>query len=139
MRVDALAVAAQLAREVVGLDGERLRPLGERVERGVDARASPRGRAAAAESGALDAPSPGRSQRRIPFERGQAAGHRAPQALEVTQPLALRRQLDLLGLARLGALDLLELPHQQVELAVARARAGLQLLERAPRPLARSA
>ena len=48
----------------------------------------------------------------------------------MAQPLALRGQLGLLGLARVGALDLLELPHQQVELAVARAGAGLQLLER---------
>ena len=64
------------------------------------------------------------------FERGQPAGDRAAQALEVAQPLALRGQLGLLRLARGRALDLLELPHQQVELAIARARARLQLIQR---------
>ena len=125
--VDALAVAAQLARQVVGLDGERLRPLGERVERRIDALHRRQG--AGGGGGALERA--GGLQRRVPFQRGQPAGHRAPQALQVAQPLALRLQLGLLGLARLGALDLLELPHQQVELAVARARTRLQLLQRA--------
>ena len=36
-RLDALAVAPQLARQVVGLDGERLRAVGQRVELRVDA------------------------------------------------------------------------------------------------------
>ena len=131
--VDPLAVAAQLAGEVVGLDGERLRALGERVERGVDALQRGEGRGGGRERG-RGAAVAGRGAAVEPAESpssaGQPAGHRAAQALEVAQPLALRGQLGLLGLARGGALDLLELPHQQVELAVARAGARLQLLQR---------
>ena len=69
----------------------------------------------------------------LAVERREPARGRAAQALEVAQALALGGQLGLLGLARVGALDLLELPHQQVELAVARAGAGLQRLERRAR------
>jgi hypothetical protein len=66
-------------------------------------------------------------ERRIAFEGGQAAGDRAAEAFEVPEALALRGQLGLLGLAGSRPLDLLELPHQQVELAIARPRARLQL------------
>ena len=66
------------------------------------------------------------------------AGRRETQSLEVAQPRALGRELVLLGLARRGRLDLAELPLEQVELAVARARALAQLLELlAQRALAR--
>ena len=88
-RVDALAVAAQLAREVVGLDGERLRPVGERVERRVDARSADssarRGRGQRER----------RARRRRPASPSPAPPARPPPrraALEVAQPLALGLQ-----------------------------------------------
>ena len=48
----------------------------------------------------------------------------------MAQPVAAGGQLGLLGLAGLGVLDLGELVDEQVELAVARARALVQPVER---------
>ena len=152
--IDPLAVAAQLPGEVVGLDRERLGALGKGVEGRVDALQRGEGGRGGGQRGGGSAGGPGVAAGggpgvaglaavaagggpgvaglvgRIPFERGEAAGDRAAQPFEVPQPLALGGQLGLLGLGRRGALDLLELPHQQVELAVARARARLQLRQR---------
>ena len=113
-RVDRLAVAPQLARQVLRLDRERARPLGEDVERRVDAAHRLQGARRA-----------GQRRRRavagLRRERLDAAGRRHPQPLQVAQPLALGGQLGLLGLARRRGLDLAQLPLEQVELAVARA------------------
>ena len=51
----------------------------------------------------------------------------------MAQPLALGRQLGLLGRVGLGGLDLLELEAQQVEVALARALALADLGQLAPR------
>ena len=132
-RVDPLAVAAQLPGEVVGLDGEGLGAVGERVERRVDPLERGEGRGRVGEGdrgGAAGGPGVAGLAGGIAFEGGHPAGDRPAEALEVPEPLALRGQLGLLRLARGRALDLLELPHQQVELAIARARPGLQLIQR---------
>ena len=62
-RGGALAVVAQLAGEILGLDQQRAQALGERVERGVDARRAPRARPTAPASSCDD---PGRPRRLRP-------------------------------------------------------------------------
>ena len=121
-RLDGLAVAAQLAREVVGLDGERARPGAQGVELGVDAADAleRRRRAGQRRRRALAA---------VRRERADPGRRRPAQALEVAQALALALELGLLRLVGRRPLDLLELPVEQVELAVARARPRPQLLE----------
>ena len=130
-RVHGLAVAAQLARQVVGLDREGARAIRQHVERRVDAadrlqglrRARERARGALAALG---------RDRLDPARGGQA------QPLEVAQPLALGGQLVLLGVARRGGVDLRQLPLEQVELAVTRPGALAQRHELAEqRALAR--
>ena len=133
-RLDALAVAAQLAREVVGLDGQRLRAVGQRVELGVDAadRLERRRRGGEGRRGAGGRVLVARRRRR---RRPAAAPISASRCRSRSRSAAQRL---LLGLARLRAVDLLELPLEQVELAVARAGPRAQLLELlAQRPLAR--
>ena len=122
-RVDALAVAAQLGRQVVGLDGERLRAVGQRVELRVDTVHGLRAPEAAMAS--ADAAPPWSS----PLNASSAPPAAPMQRLEVAQPLALGEQRLLLGLVGVRALDLLELPLEQVELPVARAGAGAQLFQ----------
>ena len=129
--VHSLAVAAQLAGEVVGLDHELRRAVGQRVERGVDAahrlerprRARQRG---------------GRTLAALGRHRLDAARGRQAEPLEVAQPRTLAGQLCVLGLARRRRFDLAQLPLEQVELAVARAGPLAQRLELAAQlPLAR--
>ena len=121
-RLDGLAVAAQLACEVVGLDGEGARPGAQGIELGVDA------------ADALERRGGARQCRRralaaVRRERADPGRRCAAQSLEVAEALALELELGLLHLVGRGPLDLLELPVEQVELAVARARPRPQLLE----------
>ena len=131
--LDRLPVPPQLAGQVVRLDGEGLRAVGQRVERRVDPAGGfePVGRGGERRGGAFAAGV-------VPGQGGRRAAGRAQQRRDVAEPLALGQQRLLLGLAGIRPVDLLELPLEQVELAVARARAGAQGLELlAQRPLAR--
>ena len=122
LAVERLGVGAQLAGDVVDLVDQRLPALAEGVERGVDAlRAQQPAAAARQQAGDPALVGAGR------LGGGQRG---AAQRLDVAQPLALGAQRAGLLLGRLGGLDLGELEVEQVELALARAGALLQLGER---------
>ena len=124
--LDRLPVPPQLAGQVVRLDGEGLRAVGQRVERRVDPAGGfePVGRGGERRGGAFAAGV-------VPGQGGRRAAGRAEQRRGMAEPLALGQQRLVLGLARLRPVDLLELPLEQVELAVARAARGAG--PRAPR------
>lgn len=119
--VERVEVAAQLGRQVVGLDPQRPQPLGEPIELGVDPgdpveRRLPDRHAR-----------PGRAvlgAQRLAGEEGRLA-----QRLDVPQPLAGRGQVVALALDRGDLVDLAQLEPQQVELPLADARRLAQLLE----------
>jgi hypothetical protein len=127
-RLDALAVGAQPRGEVVGLDRQRRHAVGQRVQLRVHAAHGlerPRG-ARDRYGGAL-----------VARHRLHAARSGGEQRLEMAQALSLRGERRLLVLARGRVVDLLQLPLEQVQLPVARAGAGLELLHRgAQLPLA---
>ena len=133
-RIDALGVAVQLVHA-----GPR--PRARARGRGRPARRAPRPRratassACAAAASASDAPPPSSSP---PASAPTPRGGRQRSASTWRSRLALGLERGLLLLARLGAVDLRQLPLEQVQLAVARAGALAQLGEaRDQRPLAR--
>ena len=127
----ALGVVAQPGGGVAELERERAEALRDRVEGGIDAgcRLQPRlglgqgaGRPAAVLVGA--------GRRRMRRRRGLA------QPLGVAQPLALGRQALQLHRIRADLLDLGELVAEEVQVALARAVALAQLVERRRQPQA---
>jgi hypothetical protein len=123
--LEALAVAAQLAQQILALEQQHARPPGELGERRIDV-------TAAVEAAAR------REQRRqrpglLSVQRLLGGGGGMAQAFEVAQPVAFEHQRIALLRLRVERLDLAELKLEQVELALARAR---QLAE--PRELAAS-
>ena len=134
-RLDALGVAVQLVQQVLGLERQRADARGQRVQLRVHA------------AGRLQ-----RLRRRGERQRGAAAvllvaGERARR--RPRPPRAAPRRgaggsrsassARLLLLARLGAVDLRELPLEQVQLAVARAGALAQLVQARAQAPARGA
>ena len=106
-------VGAKRNARVLDLVPERRDPLGQPGELGVDLGGGGQLRRRGSEQlGRATVPVLGR-------DRLGAAERRAPQRLEVPQPLPLDRQLGRLILARRDALDLVELEREQVELALA--------------------
>ena len=119
-----LLVAAQVAGHVLGLDPQGPQALGQRVELGVDARGRVERRLGRGQHG-----------RRAGVAAGRlgAGQRRHAQGLEVAQALSLGHQRALVLLGGLELLDLAQLVGEQVELALARARALAKLLQPARR------
>ncbi len=114
---EAELVAAQLARQVLGLDPERAQARREAVElciHSADRRRQPLG--LGEQRGGARGVGLGR-------DRLRPAGARGAQPLEVAKAVALCQQLGLLRLVRLQRLDLADLEDEQVEVALAVSRA----------------
>ena len=127
-----LAVAAQLGREVLGLDRERAQPLGERVEAGVDARE--RVQTCGAGGDQLGAAEAGRAV--LGRERvGRCAGGRAAASRGARGGARAASSSLVLVLVEAGGVDLRELVLEQIELALTRRgelAQGLELRGEAP-------
>ena len=113
---DPLAVGAQLAGQVLGLDHERAQTLGERVQaadRRRRARPGPRRRPPSAASCRA-------RRRRLRAPARPRPRPRRAQRIETAQASARGEQLVVLPLVEAGGVDLGELVLEQVELALAR-------------------
>ena len=120
--VQALQIAAQLGGQVLRLDPQAPHSLGEDVQLGVGSLHR------------LRRPLGLRQQRRraravLGRDRLAPGRSRGPQAVHLAQAVALGSERGLLVLGRGELLDLLDLEGQQVQVAVARARAPAKLLE----------
>jgi hypothetical protein len=117
-----LAVGAQAARQIAGLDRQRAEALGHLIQTRIDAGKSLQRCVGGAEQR--------RDARRLPLVGGQRlrAGHRRrAQGVQAAHPLARREQLIVLALVGSRRVDLGELELEQVKLALARAGELAQL------------
>ena len=131
--LEALAVAAQLRTEVLGLQPQAAQPLRQRVQLGIDARRRPRPAAR---------PPPARPRRRPrrPPARSPRPRRQRPPAARPRRAAARARPAASACSSSLGSelLDLLDLEREQVEVAIARAGALAQLAQLALQPRARA-